>query len=77
MLDLNMPVKSGQQVLDALAQRKSTLPVIVITSVDDPKIKNHALHAGASEVLEKPFDYCELLAAIQRVTQPPPARTHR
>lgn len=66
LLDLNMPFMSGQQVLDALALKGATLPVIVITSVDDPKVKAHALQAGAVEVLEKPLDHRELLDAIQR-----------
>ena len=66
LLDLNMPVMSGQQVLDALARKGATLPVIVITSVDDPKVKARALQAGAVEVLEKPFDHRKLLDAIQR-----------
>ena len=66
LLDLNMPVMSGQQVLDALARKGTTLPVIVITSVDNPKAKAHALQAGAVEVLEKPFDHRKLRDAIQR-----------
>jgi len=66
LLDLNMPVMSGQQVLDALAQKGAPLPVIIITSVDDPKVKARALKAGAVEVLEKPFDHRKLLDAIQR-----------
>lgn len=66
LLDLNMPVMSGQQVLDALALEKATLPVIVITSVDDPKVTAHALQAGAVEVLAKPLDHQQLLNAIQR-----------
>ena len=66
LLDLNMPVMSGQQVLDALARKGTTLPVIIITSVDDPRVKAHALQAGAVEVLEKPLDHSKLLYAIQR-----------
>ena len=66
LLDLNMPVMSGQQVLDALARKGATLPVIIITSVDDPRVKAHALQAGAVEVLEKPLDHGKLLDAIQR-----------
>lgn len=66
LLDLNMPVMSGQQVLDALARKGATLPVIIITSVDDPRVKAHTLQAGAVEVLEKPLDHCKLLDAIQR-----------
>lgn len=66
LLDLNMPVMNGQQVLDALGQEGFTLPVIIITSVDDPKVKARALQTGASEVLEKPVNPRELLDAIQR-----------
>ena len=66
LLDLNMPVMSGQQVLDALARKGAALPVIIITGVDNPKVKAHALKAGAVEVLEKPLDHRKLLDAIQR-----------
>ncbi len=66
LLDLNMPVMSGQQVLDALARKGATLPIIIITSVDDPKVKAHALQAGAVEILKKPLDHRKLLDAIQR-----------
>lgn len=67
VLDLNMPVMSGQQVLDALALKGATLPVIIITSIDDPKVKAHALQAGAVEVLEKPLDHRKLLDVIRDV----------
>ena len=66
LLDLNMPVMSGQQVLDALARKGATLPVIIITSVDAPKVEARALQSGAVEVLEKPLDHRVLLDAIQR-----------
>ncbi len=66
LLDLNMPAMSGQQVLEALAQKGATLPVIIITSVDATKVKAFALQAGAIDVLEKPLDHRTLLNAIQR-----------
>ena len=67
LLDLNMPKVSGQQVLESMAQRKLQIPVIVITSVSDDRLKSRALAVGARTLLEKPLERDRLLGEISQV----------
>jgi CheY-like chemotaxis protein len=65
LLDLWMPVLSGDQVLKVLRQNNRTkgLPVIVISaSTDGSKI---AQDAGATAFIAKPFDVDDLVSKIQ------------
>jgi CheY-like chemotaxis protein len=63
LLDLNMPVLDGWEVLERLP-RLSQPPVVVIISayVEDWR----ALRAGAWECLRKPFQVRDLLATCTR-----------
>lgn len=67
LLDLNMPKVSGQEILENMAERKLQIPVIVITSVSDDRLKSRALAAGARTLLEKPLEHGRLLDAINQV----------
>lgn len=65
LLDLWMPVLSGDQVLKTLKSNPETsnLPVIVISaSTEGQKI---AHEAGASDFLAKPFDIEQLVNRVQ------------
>lgn len=64
LLDLWMPVLSGDQLLKTIRGNPSTaqLPVIVISASRDGK--EIAFAAGATDFLEKPFDIDELLAKV-------------
>jgi DNA-binding response OmpR family regulator len=64
ILDLWMPVLSGDQVLKSLRQNSSTqhLPVIVISASQEGK--NIAHQAGATDYIAKPFDIDDLIAKI-------------
>lgn len=69
LLDLWMPVLSGDQVLKTLRSNPETknLPVIVISaSTDGEKI---ASDAGANEFIAKPFDLNHLIQKVQQVLQ--------
>jgi len=65
LLDLNMPEMDGEAVLLSLAERGIDLPVIVITSVDDPTIKARVEAAGSCAILEKPIDHEKLFESIR------------
>jgi DNA-binding response OmpR family regulator len=69
LLDLWMPVLSGDQLLKAIRINSLTakLPVIVISASRDGK--EIAFAAGASDFLEKPFDIDELLAKVDLYLQ--------
>lgn len=64
LLDLWMPVLSGDQVLLRLRKDDKTqaLPVIVISA--SPDGRSVALNAGASRFLAKPFDLDHLIELI-------------
>lgn len=56
LLDLNLPKKSGEQVLEHMKQsrRCGHIPVIVVTSSDSPKDKAQAARLGATQYFRKP-----------------------
>jgi DNA-binding NtrC family response regulator len=56
LLDIMMPGKDGLQVLRELRQFQPTLPVIVISALDQAKIAVEALKLGAINYEVKPFD---------------------
>lgn len=62
LLDLNMPEVSGLEILrDVRADDElKQLPIIVLTSSNDPETKVEALELGASDFLPKPVDANEL-----------------
>ena len=73
LLDLNMPVMNGFEVMEALkadATYEGTggyLAVIVLTA--EPGHKLHALHSGAKDFLSKPFDLAEVKTRIRNMLE--------
>ena len=67
LLDLNMPVMDGFQVMEELKsiETEGTLPVLVITAQPNEKLR--ALKFGALDFLSKPFDIAEVLARVQNL----------
>ena len=66
VLDLDLPVQSGLQVLVWLRQT-SSLPVVIISVRDGLDDRIEALDLGADDYLVKPFDLRELLARLRAV----------
>src|SRR5207249_771920 len=50
LLDLNLPKRTGEQVLERMRKspRCGDLPVIIVTSSDSPKDKAHTFRLGAT-----------------------------
>lgn len=69
LLDLNMPLMDGFDVLTALKTNFNSqyLPVIVLTGEDNLEIKVKALRFGAKDFIRKPFEHVEMLARINIV----------
>jgi len=65
LLDLWMPVLSGDQVLKSLKSNPATkdLPVIVISASTEGK--HIATEAGASAFIAKPFDIDQLITKVE------------
>jgi len=72
LLDIEMPRMDGFEVVRHVRAEATTrdLPIIMITSRTADKHRHHALETGADAYMGKPYQEDELLAEIQRLTQP-------
>lgn len=64
-VDLVMPGGSGMDVLKAIRAQNRNARVIMVTSVNQVKVKEELLSLGAQSVLHKPVTVDELKAALQ------------
>ena len=62
ILDLNMPVKDGEQVLDEVRMLDGDLPVLVLTGRQEVETRVRCLDHGADDLMLKPFSLHELRA---------------
>jgi PAS domain S-box-containing protein len=69
LLDLQMPVMDGFQVMEALKTNDGDayLPVLVITA--QPGHKLRALQAGAKDFISKPFDLVEVKTRLHNMLE--------
>ncbi len=67
VLDLNLPNKSGIDVLNEIRSQSYLTPVLIISARDTVKDRVIGLEIGADDYLTKPFDSSELLARIQAI----------
>jgi two-component system response regulator FixJ len=64
--DMRMPDASGVDLLAQMRARDIALPVVIITASAGASLAVEALRAGASDILEKPFDDEALLTSVRR-----------
>jgi DNA-binding response OmpR family regulator len=62
ILDLNMPVKDGEQVLNEVRALDANLPVLVLTARQEVDTRVRCLDRGADDLMTKPFSLPELRA---------------
>jgi DNA-binding response OmpR family regulator len=67
ILDLNLPVISGTEVLAKVRGRDPDIPVLILTATDEVTERVACLDAGADDYLTKPFSFSELSARIRAV----------
>ena len=67
LLDLNMPVLDGYQVLGRMKadERTRRIPVIVLTTTDDPREVDRCYGLGCNVYVSKPVDYERFCEAVQ------------
>jgi len=64
--DITMPGKDGFDLLKTLKGNSDTkdIPMVMLTGVKDQEIKRRALDSGATDLLNKPIDFEDLLARL-------------
>lgn len=65
--DMHMPNMTGVDLLAKMRALDIALPVVIITASAGAPLAREAMKAGASDLLEKPFDDETLLAAVRRM----------
>jgi DNA-binding response OmpR family regulator len=66
--DMMMPFMDGLRFIKWLRNEvKMDLPVIVLTSVNDPKIREDILNAGATDIIYKPVAVQELFKRLEGI----------
>jgi DNA-binding response OmpR family regulator len=67
ILDLNLPVISGSEVLRKVRSANADIPILILTATDEVAERVACLDAGADDYLTKPFSFSELSARIRAV----------
>ncbi|HAV23741.1 MAG: hypothetical protein A2X67_05555 [Ignavibacteria bacterium GWA2_55_11] len=67
LLDVNLPILNGFQVLEALRSEMRTTPVLILSADRLLEDRIKGLKLGADDYLVKPFDFGELMARIEAI----------
>jgi DNA-binding response OmpR family regulator len=69
IVDVMLPGMDGISLTNALRERGSQLPILMLTARDTVDDRVTGLQAGADDYLIKPFAFAELLARIEALTR--------
>lgn len=69
LLDMDMPVVHGRQVLSYVKEKHPGIEVIVITGVEDVQLAVESMKTGAYDYLCKPVDESRLLIVLDRALE--------
>jgi len=69
LLDLNLPVLLGYQVLEAIKgdARTKAIPVVILTTTDNPQEISRCYELGCNAYMTKPVDYEQFSEAIRKL----------
>ena len=75
LLDLNLPKRTGDQILEHIRQsaRCGQVPVVIVTSSDSPRDKSQTTQLGATEYFRKPSrldEFMKLGPLVRRLLDP-------
>ena len=75
ILDLMMPLKSGEEVLNDMKANGITIPTIIMSAKDTPQDRITGLKAGALDYITKPFIIEELLIRVKNILSSQPSKS--
>jgi len=65
LMDISMPAGDGFTVAARVqAMHSAPVPIIFLTASNEPSLRERARGVGAAGFFEKPYDHCDLLAAV-------------
>lgn len=73
LLDLHMPAGGGIGVFESVQRniRTARIPIVFVTAVTDPEVRETCMASGAADFLVKPVEPADLLARIRRALGEP------
>ena len=66
LVDMNMPVRTGLEILESLQKRPQRVPAILMSAQLDEDLVERALQAKAAGVQTKPFSVREIQAVVDQ-----------
>jgi len=69
ILDISMPKMNGVEAVSAIREKKSDLPILIISGRASPRELYMAIKNGAIMFIGKPFTFDELLSNIRNVLE--------
>ena len=69
VLDVRLPGMSGPELQDYLRREAIGIPIVFVSAHGDVPTAVNALKGGAVDFIQKPFDYREALAIVQRALE--------
>lgn len=73
VLDINMNAMSGIDTKRNLSSTRPALPVIFMTGLDSPEVRQNVARVGCASYLRKPFAGKALITAIEKALDECPA----
>src|SRR5215218_5050703 len=67
IVDIPLPDDGAEELVRALHEANPSVPVLMLTHLEDRAVVQRFLEAGASEVLSKSITFAETLAAVRRL----------
>lgn len=68
ILDLNMPIKSGYEVIDHIRNiRSSNIPIIIMSGEDEEQTIIEVFNMGVDDYIEKPVRVNEVIVRVKRL----------
>lgn len=71
ILDYQLPNKNGLEICSEIRTANITIPILVLSIVDESSIKTEFLNSGADDYVTKPFSFDEILARIHALLRRP------
>jgi two-component system, NarL family, response regulator DevR len=67
LVDIPLPDDGAAELVRELHEANPTIPVLVLTTIEERQVHERFLRAGASEVLLKGVTMADILAAVRRL----------